>query len=69
MAPALLARSFDPNDFTLGLDQSLLLALSDQARWAEEKNMVPSKDVPDFRDFVRAAPLTALMPEANKIIR
>lgn len=69
MAPALLTRSFDPGDFTLTLDQRLLLALGDQSRWALGKQIVAPQPFPDFLDFVRTGPLTTLAPNANKIIR
>jgi ABC-type nitrate/sulfonate/bicarbonate transport system substrate-binding protein len=69
MAPALLAKAFNPLDFTLTLDQSLLLALSNQARWAETKEIVPRAQIPDFLEFIREAPLTRFAPSANKIIR
>ena len=69
MEPALLARSFSAGDFTLTLDQPLLLALSNQKRWAESKQMVGKQDRLDFLDFLRPMPLTALSPEANRMIR
>lgn len=69
MAPALLARSFDPGDFCLTLDQPLLLTLSDQARWAGEKNLPEHTTKPNFLNYIRAAPLDAVMPESHKIIR
>ncbi len=69
VAPQLLARTFDPYDFTLTLDQPLLLALGDQARWASSRALVQQAKVPDFLDFVRAAPLTTMAPDANKMIR
>ncbi len=69
MAPALLARSFDPGDFCLTLDQPLLLTLSDQARWAGEKNSPEHTTKPNFLDYIRAAPLDAVTPDSNKIIR
>ena len=69
MEQGLLARSFNANDFTLALDQPLLLALSSQKRWAETKQMVPVQDHLDFLDFLRPVPLTTLSPDANKMIR
>jgi ABC-type nitrate/sulfonate/bicarbonate transport system substrate-binding protein len=69
MQPALLAHAFDPTDFTLALDQSLLLALSAQMRWATEKGLVPAAPLPDYLDYVRPEPLSAVMPDADRIIR
>ena len=69
IAPALLARAFEPGDFSLALDQTLLLGLSDQTRWAMDKHIVPPQAFPDYLDFIRHGPLTALMPDANQMIR
>lgn len=68
MAPHLLKRSFDPTDYTLVLDQSLLLALSAQMRWAEAKGLVKPGLTPDYREFVRPEPLSAVAPDANRMI-
>lgn len=69
MASGVLARSVNPIDFTVALDQPLLLALSDQSRWAMDKQMVPPQRLPDYLDFLRTAPLTEIAPHANKTIR
>jgi len=69
MQPELLIHSFDATDFTLALDQSLLLALSAQMRWATAKDLVPAGPTPDYLDFVRPEPLSAVAPHANRIIR
>ncbi len=69
IAPSLLGRSVTPDDFTLMLDQQLLLALSAQARWAAAKPDGQGKTMPDFLDYIQAAPLTRMAPDANKMIR
>lgn len=69
MQPELLIHSFDATDFTMALDQSLLLALSAQMRWATDKALVPAGPTPDYLDFVRPEPLSAVAPHANRIIR
>jgi ABC-type nitrate/sulfonate/bicarbonate transport system substrate-binding protein len=68
IAPALLKHSFDPTDYTLVLDQSLLLALSAQTRWATAKALVKPGPTPDYLDFVRPEPLSAVAPDANRMI-
>jgi len=68
MAPHLLKHSFDPADYTLVLDQSLLLALSAQTRWATAKGLVKAGPAPSHLEFVRPEPLTAVAPDANRII-
>lgn len=69
MAPELLKHSFDPADFTLVLDQSLLLALSAQTRWAMAKGLVKTGPAPSHLEFVRPEPLTSVAPDANRMIR
>ncbi len=69
LAPELLKPSFDAADFTLVLDQSLLLALSAQMRWATAKGLVKAGPLPDYIDFVRSEPLNAVAPDAMRIIR
>lgn len=69
LSPELLTPSFDPADFTLVLDQSLLLALSAQMRWAAAKGLVKAGPAPDYLDYVRSEPLNAVAPDAMRIIR
>lgn len=69
LAPALMARSFNPNDFQLSLDQSLLLALGDQTRWAIKRGLTSNGDVPNYLDNISQQPLAAVIPSAVKIIR
>lgn len=68
-SPELMTKYFEPNDFQITLDQSLLLSLGDQTRWAMRQRLVPDGPMPNYLDFVRQAPLDALQPSANKIIR
>jgi NitT/TauT family transport system substrate-binding protein len=65
---AQLEQAFDPSDHTLVLDQSLLIALSAQARWAIAKGGVTAA-VPEYLAFIRSEPLHAVAPEADRIIR
>ena len=65
---AQLEQAFNPADHTLVLDQSLLIALSAQARWAIAKGGVPAA-VPEYLAFIRPEPLHAVAPDADRIIR
>lgn len=69
LEPALLARDFSAADFRLSLDQSLLIALDAQTRWALGRDLVPGATAPNYLDFVRPRPLEAVQPDAIKIIR
>lgn len=64
-----LAKSFNAGDFTLGLSQSLLMALDDQARWAMRHQLSPARTTPDFLDYVHQGPLESVLPNAVKLIR
>jgi NitT/TauT family transport system substrate-binding protein len=67
--PTMLAEDFDPTNFTLSLDQTLLLALDEQTRWAIRRNLVPEGTQPNYLDFMRPAPLASVRTDAVKIIR
>ena len=69
MDPLLLADAFKPADFTLALNQPMLLALGDQARWAMRNALVPVGEVPNFLNHFATAPLEEVEPSAVKIIR
>jgi len=38
--------------FSLSLDESLTVALEDEARWMIKNNRTKRKTVPDFRDYI-----------------
>lgn len=67
--PATLANDFDPTDFKLSLDQTLLLALDEQTRWAVRRNMAPEGTQPNYLDFMQQAPLASVRADAVKIIQ
>ncbi|MSN26804.1 MAG: transporter substrate-binding domain-containing protein [Geobacter sp.] len=56
-------------DFSVTLNQSLPIALADEARWAIKRKMVQSADMPDFTDYLYPDALTAVKPAAVRIIR
>lgn len=56
-------------DFRVSLDQSVLLVLENQARWAMKRNMASAKTLPDFLDRLDTRSLDAVRPEAVTIIR
>ncbi|RJQ83261.1 MAG: hypothetical protein C4519_06790 [Desulfobacteraceae bacterium] len=55
--------------FTLSLEQSLILAMEDEARWMIKNNLTTEKEVPDFLDYISEAVLKSVKPEAVNIIR
>jgi NitT/TauT family transport system substrate-binding protein len=55
--------------FTLSLDQSLIIAMEDEARWMIKNNLTTEKEVPDFLEYISEAGLKSVKPEAVNIIR
>jgi NitT/TauT family transport system substrate-binding protein len=64
-----IARVWSENQFYLSLDQSLVLAMEDEARWIVKNNLTTEKTVPNFSDYIYEAGLKAIKPEAVNIIR
>lgn len=57
------------NRFSLSLDQSLILAMEDEARWMIINNLTTENQVPDFLNYIHEDSLKAIKPEAVNIIR
>jgi len=58
-----------PANFTLALNQSLVIFLQDQARWAIKRRLVDATAMPDFMDWIHADALAAIKPQAVSVIR
>ncbi len=57
------------NELSLSLDQSLITAMEDEARWMIKNNLTKEKQVPDFTNYIYVDGLKAVKPEAVNIIR
>lgn len=57
------------HQFSLRLDQSLILAMEDQARWLLENGLATAEKVPDFLEYLQTDGLLAVKPRAVSIIR
>jgi NitT/TauT family transport system substrate-binding protein len=57
------------NQFSLSLDQSLVLAMEDEARWMIANGLTTETELPDFLDYVYADGMDAVKPDAVNIIR
>jgi NitT/TauT family transport system substrate-binding protein len=57
------------NQFSLSLDQSLIAAMEDEARWMIANNLTTKKQVPVFGDYIYESCLRAVKPEAVNVIR
>jgi NitT/TauT family transport system substrate-binding protein len=64
-----LQRLWPLYEFGVKLDQSLLINMENQARWAIRNRLVPAKAVPDFLRYVDVESLLAEKPEAVTVIR
>ena len=56
------------NQFSLTLDQSLVLALEDEARWMIANNLTNGTEVPDFREYIYTDGLNTVKPGSVHII-
>lgn len=65
-APAIKA-DWVPANFTLALNQSLIVFLEDQARWAIKRRLVEATAVPNFMEWIHTGALAAIKPEAVSV--
>ena len=57
------------NTFSVSLDQSLLLALEDESRWAVKNGLTHRKTLPNYLDYLYLDGLQGVKPEAVMIFR
>lgn len=57
------------HEYTLSLDQSLIVAMEDQARWMISNNLTKESTVPNFMDYIYEDALKKIKPRAVNIIR
>lgn len=69
MDKALLDELSATYHFKITLDQSLLLTLENQAKWAVENKLTDQTKVPNYLDFIYFDSLTAIDPEGVTITR
>lgn len=66
---AVLDETWGVFSFRVMLDQSLLVNLEDQTRWAMKNRLTAHRTMPNYLDFIYADGLQAVKPEAVRIIR
>lgn len=69
LSPEYMPVVWQQNQFGLTLDQSLVAAMEDEARWMIANNMTNATAVPDFRKFIYTDGLEAVRPNSVNIIR
>jgi NitT/TauT family transport system substrate-binding protein len=65
---ASIERMWQVHQFSLSLDQSLITAMEDEARWMIKNKLTSEKHVPDFVNYIYIDGLKAVKPEAVNII-
>jgi hypothetical protein len=55
--------------FSLSLDQSLVVAMEDEAQWMIKNNLTRQKTVPEFLNFIYEDALKEIKPDAIIIMR
>ena len=65
---ATLAQMFNPQDYTVSLDQAMLLTLDDQSRWAMQKGLVATRPMPNYLGFMKYHHLESVLPSAVTIV-
>jgi len=66
---AYMETAWSQNQFSLSLDQSLILAMEDEARWMIANGLTTETELPDFLDYIYATGMEAVKPDAVNIIR
>jgi NitT/TauT family transport system substrate-binding protein len=57
------------HQFSLSLDFSLIIALNDEARWIVDNSITSESTIPNYKDFIYADGLKAIVPEAVDLAR
>ncbi len=57
------------HDYSLTLDQSIILAMEDEARWMVRNNLTRATSVPNFLDHISTRGMESVKPGAVTIIR
>jgi NitT/TauT family transport system substrate-binding protein len=67
--PGYMDTVWQQNQYSLTLDQSLILAMEDEARWMIANNMTDEAVIPDFRNYIYTGGLESVKPGSVNIIR
>lgn len=62
-----IAAIWDDVDLKVSLDQSLLVSMEDEARWAIRENLADKKEVPNYLDYIYFDALEDVKPESVTI--
>lgn len=65
---AYMSRIWKDHQFSLSLNQALITAMEDEARWMIRNKLTTAMKVPDFSEYIYVDALNAVKPEAVSII-
>jgi ABC-type nitrate/sulfonate/bicarbonate transport system substrate-binding protein len=66
---AILDETWNIFTFRVALDQALLVDLEDQTRWTIKHRLTARRDMPNYLDFIYVDGLSAVKPDAVRVIR
>lgn len=66
---AVVDEIWDSMDSRVTLDQSLLVNLEDQTRWAKKNRLTDRAEMPNYLDFIYFDGLQTVKPDSVSIIR
>jgi NitT/TauT family transport system substrate-binding protein len=64
-----MALIWPEHQFSLTLDQGLVAAMEDEARWMIANGLTTEKQIPDFLNYIYVDGLEAVKPQVVNIIR
>ncbi len=64
---AYMKSSWNNSQYSLSLDQSILIAMSDEGRWMINNNLTSEKTLPYFQDYIYTKGLEEVKPESVNI--
>jgi len=68
-APDLVREVWNSFRYRVVLDQTLLISLEDETRWAMNNGLAERKAMPDYRSYIHLESLRAVRPEAVRFTR
>lgn len=69
LEPGYMETVWSQNQYSLSLEQSLILVMEDEARWMIANNLTSETVVPDFLKYIHADGLMEVRPKAVNLIK
>lgn len=66
--PAVLKSVWPKYVYELSFDQSLIIAMEDEARWMIQNRLTDKSKVPNYLDYLEAGPLLKVNPKAVRLV-